>query len=132
MAEKALERVNGASPQPAPTDDEARAVALTPRVDILETDDELLVFADMPGVTAEDVDIRFENGELSVHGRRQPGRADKGKAAREFGVTSYFRSFRVTEQIAADRIEAELKNGVLTLHLPKVEAVKPRRIAVKG
>ena len=120
MAEKALERVNGAA-QPAPAD-ETRAVAVTPRVDILETEDELLVYADMPGVTAQDVDIRFENGELTVHGRRQASHPDKAKAAREYEVTSYFRSFQVAEQIAADKIEAELK----------VEAVKPRRIAVKG
>lgn len=130
MSEKMLERVNGAA-QPAPADD-TRTVALTPRVDVLETEDEILVFADMPGVTAEDVDVRFENGELAVHGRRAASHADKARATREFEVTGYFRSFRVTEQIAADRIAAELKHGVLTLHLPKVEAVKPRRIAVKG
>jgi HSP20 family protein len=130
MSEKMLERGNGAA-QPAPSDD-ARTVALTPRVDVLETEDEILVFADMPGVTAEDVDVRFENGELAVHGRRAASHPDKARAAREFEVTGFFRSFRVTEQIAADRIAAELKHGVLTLHLPKVEAVKPRRIAVKG
>jgi HSP20 family protein len=131
MSEKTLERANGAA-QPAPADDGTRAVALTPRVDVLETDDEILVYADMPGVAAEDVDVRFENGELAVHGRRAASHPDKPRTAREFEVTGYFRSFRVTEQIAADRIEAALKNGVLTLHLPKVEAVKPRRIAVKG
>jgi HSP20 family protein len=131
MAEQALERANGPA-QPIPVEGETRAVTVAPRVDILETDDEILVFADMPGVAAQDVDIRFENGELTVHGRRTASHPDKEKAAREFEVTSYFRSFQVTEQIAADRIEAELKNGVLTLHLPKVEAVKPRRIAVKG
>ena len=95
-------------------------------------EDEILVFANMPGVTAEDVDVRFENGELAVHGRRAASHPDKPRTTREFEVTSYFRSFRVTEQIAADKIAAELKHGVLTLHLPKVEAVKPRRIAVKG
>jgi HSP20 family protein len=130
MTEKTLERANGAA-QPAPADDTG-AVALTPRVDVLETDDEILVYADMPGVTAEDVDVRFENGELAVHGRRAASHTDKTRATREFEVTGYFRSFRVTEQIAADKIAAELRHGVLTLHLPKVEAVKPRRIAVKG
>ena len=130
MSEKMLERVNGAA-QPAPADD-TQTVALTPRVDVLETEDEILVLADMPGVTAEDVDVRFENGELAVHGRRAASHSDKARATREFEVTGYFRSFRVTEQIAADKIAAELKHGVLTLHLPKVEAVKPRRIAVKG
>jgi len=99
---------------------EARTVTVTPRVDVLETSDELVVLADFPGVEPGDLDIRFENGELTVHGRRSNGAA------------GYFRTFRVTEQVAAYRIEAELKQGVLTLRLPKVEAVKPRRIAVKG
>lgn len=131
MSDKILERANGAA-QPAPADDDTRTVALTPRVDVLETDDEILVYADMPGVTPEDVDVRFENGELAVHGRRAASHPEKVRTTREFEVTGYFRSFRVTEQIAADKIAAELKNGVLTLHLPKVEAVKPRRIAVRG
>ncbi len=109
---KATESPNGT--------EDARTVTLTPRVDVLETEDELFVLADFPGVEPADLDVRFENGELTVHGRRSNGAA------------SYFRNFRVTEQVAADKIEAELKQGVLTLRLPKVEAVKPRRIAVKG
>jgi HSP20 family protein len=128
MAEKALETVNG-------TDRSRRdeeAVTLTPRVDVLETDNELLVYTDVPGVKSGDVDIRFENGDLTVHARRSQSHADKEQVGWEGEATGYYRTFRVTEQIAADRIEAELKNGVLTLHLPKVESVKPRRIAVRG
>ncbi|OWK35852.1 Hsp20/alpha crystallin family protein [Fimbriiglobus ruber] len=111
---------------------DSREVTVTPRIDLLESEDELLLLADVPGVQPDNVDIRFENGELTVHGRRQPSHDDKKRAAWEYEVTNYFRSFRVTEQIAADKIAAELKNGVLTLRLPKVEAVKPRRIAVRG
>lgn len=111
---------------------EAQSVTVTPRVDLLEKDDELLILADMPGVTPDSVDIRFENGELSVHGRRTVSHPEKSRVRWEYEVTNYFRSFKLTEKIAADRISAELKDGVLTLHLPKVEAVKPRRIAVKG
>ena len=128
MTEKALEPVNGTD-RARPADD---AVTVTPRVDVLETEDEMLVFADVPGVRPEDVDIRFENGDLTVHARRTSAHADKERLGWEGEATGYSRSFRVTEQIAADRIEAELKSGVLTLHLPKVESVKPRRIAVRG
>ena len=104
---------------------------VTPRVDVLETEDEFLVLADMPGVRPEDVDVRFEKGELTVHGQRPASAA--GKAAyREFETTSYHRAFAVAETIAADKISAELKGGVLTVRLPKVEAVKPRRITVRG
>ena len=122
MSDKTM--ANAATNKQAPEED--RSITVAPRVDILETDHELLVHADMPGVKTGDVDIRFENGELSVHGRRN------AKAAWDNEATNYFRTFRVTERIAADKIEAELKNGVLTLRLPKVEAVKPKRIAVKG
>ena len=110
---------------------EPRAVTLTPRVDVFETEDGFTVLADLPGVAPGDVDIRFENGELTVHARRSTGQPQKGEGW-EFEALNYFRTFRLSDEVAADRIEAELKNGVLTLRLPKVEAVKPRRIAVKG
>ena len=109
--------------QPA---DETPVATVTPRVDVLESDDDLLVLADMPGVAPGDVDVRFENGELTVHGRRAVSRVPGAD------VWNYYRAFRVNERIAVDQIEADLRNGVLTLKLPKVEAVKPRRIAVKG
>lgn len=105
---------------------------LTARVDVFEKDDEYLVYADMPGVTPQDVDIRYENGELTLQGRRSRSHADKNRTGWEYDVTGYHRSFRIGEQIASDRIEADLRNGVLTLRLPKTEAVKPRRITVRG
>jgi HSP20 family protein len=100
-----------------------RGCAVSPQVDVIETENEYLVLADMPGTRPEEVDIRFERGELSVHGRRV-GRNDD--------FTTYHRRFAVAETVAADKIAAELKAGVLTIHLPKVEAVKPKRIAVNG
>jgi len=109
-----------------------RTVTVTPRVDVLETENEVLVLADMPGVKPDDVDVRFEKGELSIHGRRTPSHAGKEFPLREYEATNYFRAFGVSETIAADKIAAELKGGVLTVHLPKVEAVKPRKITVRG
>jgi len=111
---------------------DARAVTVTPRVDVLETEDEFLVLADMPGVKPEDVDIRFEKGELAVHGRRPAAHPGKEPAVREYDATNYHRAFLVAETVAADKITADLKGGVLTVRLPKVEAVKPKRIAVRG
>jgi HSP20 family protein len=96
---------------------------LTPRIDILDRTDAILLYADMPGVSPNDVDVKFENGELSIHGKRA---ADNRKGVK------YFRNFTVSEQIATDRITAEMKNGVLALNLPKVEAFKPRKIPVVG
>ena len=103
----------------------AQTMTVSPVVDIVETEHDFTVRADMPGVAAGDVDLRFENGELSVHGKRKP-------SAKSDQATNYFRAFRVNEKIASDKIEANLRNGVLTLKLPKIEAVKPRKIAVKS
>ena len=107
-------------------------VVARPRVDILETEQEVLLLADLPGVRPNDVDVRFENGELTIHGRRQPSNPGKRRTLWEYEPAHYHRAFRLSEDVAADKIDAELKNGVLTVRLPKAEAAKPRRIAVKG
>jgi HSP20 family protein len=116
---------NGVPESPAlDTGAQEQAVTVHPRVDVLETEGEFLILADVPGVRPEDVDVRFERGELAFNGRRAAGG--------EFGSMAYHRTFAVADSVAADRITAELKSGTLTIHLPKVEAVKPKRIAVAG
>ena len=128
MADTALQTQEPADTRPAEV---TRGVTYTPRVDILETEEELLLLADLPGVKEGDVDIRFENGELTLHARRAPMRTT-GAVLWENEVGDFFRAFRISEQIDAEKIWAELKLGVLTLHLPKVEAAKPRKITVRG
>jgi HSP20 family protein len=104
-----------------------------PNVDILEMPDELLLVADLPGALGSEIDIQFEDGELSVRAPVQERQADGVRyLLREFGVGEFFRTFRVSEQIDASRIAAEFAEGVLTLHLPKVATVKPRKITVNG
>jgi len=104
-----------------------------PPVDILENFDEITVIASMPGVLQEDVEVTFERGELRILGRvRQPEHAQSEVWLREFAPTGYQRIFQIGQAIDASRIEAELRSGVLTLHLPKAEAAKPRSIPVKG
>jgi HSP20 family protein len=109
-----------------------QSLMFTPRVDILESEDELLLLADLPGVKVEDVDIRFENGELQLHGRCAARQEGADYLLAEYDVGDFFRAFTITEEVDADKIAAELKNGVLTVHLPKSEKAKPKRIAVKG
>lgn len=104
-----------------------------PNVDIFEREDELVVLADMPGVGAEDIDVRFENGSLTIFGRvddRQ--QADTCYLAHQYGLGDYLRTFEVGEVIDTERITAEISHGVLTLHLPKTERIKPRRISVQA
>ena len=104
-----------------------------PNVDILESAGELTVFADMPGTTGDDIDINFENGTLTIHGKvRNCEPEDAGPVSREYGVGDFHRTFQVSEKVDASNITAEHADGVLTLHLPKVEAVKPRKILVQA
>jgi len=103
----------------------------TPRFDIVETDEELILYGDLPGVAPENLDVRFENDRLIVHGKVEPRHQDREFVYGEYGIGDYYRDFQVLEEVDPDHITAELKNGVLHVHLPKSEAVKPRRIEVK-
>jgi HSP20 family molecular chaperone IbpA len=102
-----------------------------PRFDIWEGDDELLLYGDLPGVSADDLDIRFENRELSIHGAVKP-RHQGEFVYGEYDIGDFHRTFTVGEAIDAEKISAEMSNGVLTLRLPKSEKVKPRRIQVNA
>jgi HSP20 family protein len=104
-----------------------------PQVDILEQQNELLLKADVPGAQADQIDVHFEDGTLTLRAvvpLRQS--AEQRFLLREYGVGDFCRTFRVSESIDAGKISAEYQEGVLTLHLPKVEAVKPRKIEVKS
>lgn len=105
-----------------------------PNVDIAERPDEFLVTADVPGARAEDIDVNYERGTLTIEARverrQDPQRTDF--LCREYGVGDFHRTFQIGEGIDASRIEAEVKDGVLVLHLPKAEAVRPRKIAVRA
>lgn len=104
---------------------------VTPPCDVFESRDEILLLADLPGVVADALRINVDNGELVVEARRvvpAPGTV----LGAEFEACEYQRRFAVPPGIDSTKIAAELKNGVLALHLPKSEALKPRQIAVKA
>jgi HSP20 family molecular chaperone IbpA len=104
--------------------------SVVPLVDIYENDEEILLRTDMPGVEKKDISINIDNGKLSLGGIRKF--ESKGSAQwEEFGNVEYQRTFSVPQTIDPDKIEAELKNGVLSLHLPKSEAAKPRQVEIK-
>jgi HSP20 family protein len=111
--------------------DHTRGVVFEPRVDIVEVDDDMLLYVDLPGVKSEDVDVRFENRELQIRGRVTPA-AKPHFLLREYGVGDYYRAFAVTDDIDAEKIRADLNDGVLTVHLPKAEALRQRRIRVNA
>jgi len=107
--------------------------AYRPHVDILDREGDLLLLADMPGLTIGDIEVRFEDGELSIHGRT-PARQPEGTIylVQEYGIGDFYRSFRVSEEIDASKITARYENGVLQLRLPKAATAVPRRIKVQG
>lgn len=104
-----------------------------PQVDIVETGEELVLVADLPGVKNDAIDIDFEDGLLTIHGRAESRYPENARfLLSEYATGDYHRTFRIGEQIDASRIRAEAAGGVLTVHLPKAEAVKPRKIAVQS
>jgi len=105
--------------------------AVVPLVDIYENDHEILLRADIPGVEKKDISINIDNGKLSLGGIRKF--ESKGSAQwEEFGDVEYQRMFSVPQTIDVEKVVAELKDGVLSLHLPKSEAAKPRQIEIKA
>jgi HSP20 family protein len=107
-------------------------IAYTPRVDIHESDDEITIFADMPGCQPSDIDVEFENGQLQIFGKCPPRQENVENLLREYGVGNYHRSFTISEAVDTDQIHANYKQGVLTLALPKSASAKPKRIAVNA
>nr|WP_319494790.1 Hsp20/alpha crystallin family protein [uncultured Desulfobacter sp.] len=103
----------------------------TPSVDIYENENEILLYADMPGVHKDDVTVNIENGKLFISGVR---RLDHQGVStwEEFVDIEYIRSFSIPQTINVEDVEAKLKDGVLTLHLPKSEAAKPRLVEIKA
>ena len=105
--------------------------AVAPLVDIYENDDEILLHADMPGVKKDDIAVNIDNGKLSLSGLRKIEAAGAAQWE-EFGDVEYKRTFSVPQAIDINKINAELKDGVLRLHLPKSETAKPRQIEIKA
>jgi HSP20 family protein len=118
--------------QPAAPESTRGGVYFTPRVDIYETDRELTLFADLPGVKPDEVDLRYERGELLLHGRVEPRQPGQSFLANEYEVGDFYRVFTIHESIDAGKISADFKNGVLTVHLPKAEAAQPKQISVRS
>lgn len=104
---------------------------VTPRVDIYENEDEVLLLADLPGVAGDRLSINLDKNDLTLEAEAGP--ATEGNALRsEFGEVGFRRAFTLPTGIDAEKITADLKHGVLHLHLPKSEAHKPRQITVQA
>ena len=105
----------------------------TPAVDIYETPDAVVLVADMPGVDQQSVDVTLDKGVLTIYGRVEPWQPE-GHSLRyaEYGIGDYQRSFTISNEIAWDKIEGTVKDGVLRLTLPKAGPAQTKKIPVKG
>jgi HSP20 family protein len=116
-----------------PAEQTRPGVVFTPAVDIFETDMEITLLADMPGVKGEDLIIDLHENVLTLDGSVKTAEgADEVDVVREFRTGKYYRQFTMSQIVDQAKIKAELKDGVLRLTLPKVEAATPRRIAVQS
>ena len=105
----------------------------TPAVDIIERKDDIIVTADMPGTDEKSVDITLEKNVLTIYGKVETVIPEKHTLyISEYGLGDYQRSFTLAEEVDREKIQASVKNGVLKIVLPKAEAVKTRKIAVKA
>jgi HSP20 family molecular chaperone IbpA len=102
-----------------------------PLTDIVETRDDIWVYADMPGADDQSVDVTLENDLLTIEGFvRADVPGDFQLVRGEYGLGDYLRTFTLNDRIDRSKIEASVKNGVLKLRLPKAEPVKPKKIVV--
>lgn len=116
----------------APTETRARVPVYRPLTDIVETDQGVSLMLEIPGVAADDVEISLERRILTIRGTARMTHPEGVEPAHmEYGEGDYERAFTLSEDFDPDRIEAELRNGVLILSLPRAEETQPKKIAVK-
>jgi HSP20 family molecular chaperone IbpA len=105
--------------------------AFIPSADIYESEDALTVVLEMPGVSKDNVEVNIEDGVLTVEGRIDFAKYEGLQPMySEYNVGPYRRSFQISNQVDHSKIAAQMRDGVMTLALPKVEMAKPRRIEV--
>ena len=114
------------------SNDEYENAVWSPLTDIAEDENNYFVHADLPGVEKKDLKLEYIDGQLTISGERKNETEEKGKTfhrvERSFG--RYFRSFRVPEKVIVDKIEANFKDGQLTITIPKAEDAKPKKLDI--
>ena len=101
---------------------------ISPAVDIFENDEGLTLVADMPGLDDKSLEISIEQGVLTIKGEAPAGSGDFHY--KEFAMAGYWRQFVLSDSFDAEKADGSIRNGVMTLKIPKAEAAKPKRIEV--
>lgn len=118
--------------EPATPERVSRRPVVMPAVDIFENKDEVLVVADVPGADPSGLNVHFDKDQLFIEAATGPEDEKTKPLFREFGAVDYRRVFELSPGIDVAAIKAELKNGVLAIHLPKSAAIKPRKIQISA
>lgn len=112
--------------------DQKRSALWAPNVDIKETENEVLVKADLPGIKMEDIDVSIDEDQLVIKGERKFEKEEKEKdylrVERSYG--SFYRSFDIGVPIKADEVKAHYSDGVLEITIPKAEVKKPKKVEI--
>lgn len=135
MAEKESHEIKVKEKQElaSPAEQTRPGLVFTPDVDIFETDKDITLLADMPGVKAENLAIDLRENTLTLTGDIEPFEGpDEEDILVEYEVGKYYRQFTLSEMIDQNRIDANLRDGVLRLTMPKVEKATPRKIEVRS
>lgn len=115
----------------APAEQTRPGLVFSPLVDIFETDKEIVLLADMPGVTSDKLDVDLRENMLTLSAEAVSGKgSEEQDILSEFAVGKFYRQFTLSEVIDQGKIEAKLNSGVLRLVLPKVEKAAPRKIQI--
>jgi HSP20 family molecular chaperone IbpA len=133
MAETRELQVKEKQEMTTPAEQTTPGRVFTPVVDIFESDKEIALLADLPGVKTEDLNIDLRDNVLTLTGEVKPVMGpDESDLLTEFEIGRYYRQFTISEVIDQEKIEANLADGVLRLLLPKVEKATPRKISIKA
>jgi len=128
MTHSPMNREAGA---PAKAETPGSLPAIVPAVDVFENESGITLKADLPGVSKDGLDVRIDGDQLTIEGRVTLGENAKLEAVyAEVRVAQYRRTFALSRDLDTTKVEAGMKNGVLTLTIPKAEQAKPRRVAV--
>lgn len=106
------------------------AAPWAPAVDIRETDEELALYCDLPGVEKQDVSVEVRDNTLVLSGVRKPRKEQDGWLRREAFAGSFYRAFTLPAEVEAGKVSASMRDGVLEIRLPKTEQAKPHRVSI--
>jgi len=130
---KAMEVKKEEATTPAGTERTRECRCFVPHADIYEVDDQIVIVADVPGVDEKSVDLTLEKNILTINAYVDPEEMiDYALSFAEYEIGDYQRSFKLSDEIDREKIDATIKDGVLRLYLPKAAAARTRKIGVKA